>query len=433
MSNEQQNFAAQRQSAAPPEAALLRRFREDLRNSSGAAETEATLANFWRTIGKDGTPICEEIAGDAETIVCTFVFKGGENTKSVFLSLPPFSRRTPEEFRLRPIAGSDVWTASVALPRASRFVYSLIVDSKFENVSPESAPEEIEIFKNAQQNDFFNRNRLSENRSYLETPPIAPLKYLEKRSPADTGKIADFQIKSEILHNERTISVYTPPDFNAAKTYPLLIIFDREIYLDEIKAPAILDNLRAENLSPPLIAVFVGNAPEKRADELTGNEKFAEFIAFELIEYLKTSYRISDNSAARIVAGASFGGLAAVFSGLTHPDIFGNILSQSGSFWRQSEDFAAEITARHQTKNTKQKIYLEAGIFETEARGRISLLEANRRLRDSLRDGGFTVNYREFRGGHGAVNWRAGFAEGLIFLTRNLLDKPQPAGNPNLF
>jgi enterochelin esterase-like enzyme len=33
------------------------------------------------------------------------------------------------------------------------------------------------------------------------------------------------------------------------------------------------------------------------------------------------------------VAGSSFGGLAAAYTALTMPERFGNVLSQSGSYW----------------------------------------------------------------------------------------------------
>jgi enterochelin esterase-like enzyme len=38
-----------------------------------------------------------------------------------------------------------------------------------------------------------------------------------------------------------------------------------------------------------------------------------------------------------IVAGSSAGGLASAFVAFERPDLFGNVLSQSGAFWRRAE------------------------------------------------------------------------------------------------
>ena len=61
--------------------------------------------------------------------------------------------------------------------------------------------------------------------------------------------------------------------------------------------------------------------------------------------------------------------------------------------------------------------YLEAGIFEA---GRyekgVDLLGSNRHLRDALRAKGYRVTYDEFAGGHSDLNWRSGFARGLLAL-----------------
>lgn len=386
--------------------------------------------NFWRNIEKENLPIFEEIKGDAENILCTFVFKGNEKTESVFVNLPPFSRMSPNDFQLSRIDETDTWFASAKLPTESRFAYNFVVNCQFQNVNPESLKSEIEAFQNTSQADSLNRNRLSEGRSFIETPNAAPQKYLGKNANVESGKIERFNFESELLENERTVSIYTPPRFDASKNYPLLVLLDEEIYFDEINAPTILDNLLAENLIPPMISVFVGNAKEMRRSELGGNFLFAKFINGELLDRIKKSHKISGNPNETIIGGASFGGLTAILTGLSYPAMFGKILSQSGSFWRNWDSVTKKLFERD---FPRQKIYLDAGIYEIEQKNGTSILETNRDLRDILRAKKIAVDYREFKGGHGAINWRGTLSDGLIFLTKDILKKQNLVGNPNLF
>lgn len=53
----------------------------------------------------------------------------------------------------------------------------------------------------------------------------------------------------------------------------------------------------------------------------------------------RSRYHVTSNRRSIIVGGSSLGGLAAAYCGLRRPDIFGNILSQSGSFWWQPKLF----------------------------------------------------------------------------------------------
>lgn len=407
------------------ESEVIEKLRKDLEKT----KTEV-LRDFWQEIEAKGTPILEEIQNDGENILCTFIFEGDQHTESVFVNLPPFSRISPNDFSMSQIEKTDVWFASVTLPKESRFAYSLVVNFPFQNTNPESPKSEIKAFQSASQADLLNQNRFGKRRSFVETPNAKQQKYLEKSEEIESGKVGQFIFKSELLNNERTISVYTPSDFDASKTYPLLVLFDEEIYIDEINAPTILDNLLAENLIPEMITVFIGNAENARSKELVGNTNFCDFINIELFDWIKNNYKIADNLKNRILGGASFGGLCAVFTAVCCPNTFGKILSQSGSFWKHSDTIFNKLSEQN---SNKQRFYLDAGIYEIEQKNGINLLEATRKLHDILLENGYAVDYQEFKGGHGAINWRGTFADGLIFLTEDLMEKQKLVGNPNLF
>jgi enterochelin esterase-like enzyme len=95
----------------------------------------------------------------------------------------------------------------------------------------------------------------------------------------------------------------------------------------------ILDNLLADNRTPPLVAVLF-DSPDDVRSELGNSPIIAEFVAQELLPWVRRHYHIIANPAHTIVGGLSAGGCAAAYMGLRHPELFGNVLSQSGAFWQ---------------------------------------------------------------------------------------------------
>jgi enterochelin esterase-like enzyme len=147
---------------------------------------------------------------------------------------------------------------------------------------------------------------------------------------------------------------------------------------------------------------------------------FAEFLARELIPWVRRGYRVTDDPARTAIAGSSLGGLAAAFAAFKHPEVFGNVLSLSGSFnWAPRDDAEPEWLARQLAAGPKLplRFYLEAGRQENRLRpDGTSLLGSNRHLRTVLQAKGYDVRYREFNGGHSILNWRGSVADGIVAL-----------------
>src|SRR5439155_4003395 len=114
-----------------------------------------------------------------------------------------------------------------------------------------------------------------------------------------------------------------------------------------VQTPTILDNLIAEGKIPPLIALLV-NSQRTRSRDLVCSASFADFLAKELVPWARKNYHVSADPARAIVAGSSYGGLCATYAAGRHPRVFGNVLSQSGSFsyypgWQQNPaDYTTE-------------------------------------------------------------------------------------------
>jgi len=86
-----------------------------------------------------------------------------------------------------------------------------------------------------------------------------------------------------------------------------------------------------------------------------------------VLPWVRQNYNITFEPSRTIVGGASFGGLAAAFVAMKHPEIFGNVLAQSGSFWWKPEtDDEYEWLTRQFVASPKLPIrfYLQIGLLE---------------------------------------------------------------------
>ncbi len=153
----------------------------------------------------------------------------------------------------------------------------------------------------------------------------------------------------------------------------------------------------------------------------------------ELPPWARQSYHLTTDPARTVVAGASLGGLAAALAALRHPEVFGNVLSQSGSFywgpetgpfyWGPNDGVEFEWLTRQFVTSPRLplRFYLEVGLLERDPRGvnGPSMVLANRHFRDVLQAKGYAVHYAEFNGGHECLCWQGTLDDGLLFLMGN--------------
>lgn len=238
------------------------------------------------------------------------------------------------------------------------------------------------------------------------------------------GKIDHYQFSSCILNNERDVWVYTPPSYQSDKgPYPLLIVFDGQAYTSQlIPGPTILDNLIGAGKIAPIVTLFISSMDQnKRNLELPCYAPFIDSLTQELLPWLKRNYQVTSDPSQTIVAGSSYGGLAATFAALRYPEKYGNVLSQSGAFWwqpPQSPGSSWLLTQYASIAPLPIRFYLDVGDQETGIwEKKTSMLTVNRQFRDLLLNKGYSVYYYEFHGGHEYDCWRKTFSTGLIALT----------------
>ncbi len=430
-----------------------------------AAESgqQGTIDRFWEEVKKEGAPLIEPLGGDDENMLVTFLWKGRPDTHNVLLAWFPFTGQAPDDYLMARLGETDVWYKTLKVDKHKRFLYGLASNVPHLPVDVGLVTPDLQaLLIAADQPDPLNPKRWAVDpddpdppayRGYSEVEmPEAPVQpWLAQRPGVPAGSIERHQFTSALLKNEREIGVYLPPGYSAsAKPYSLLVLFDENAYLNSKKhgtivpTPTILDNLIAENRIPPMVAVFIDNAPGARSRELPCNPTFADFLNFELVPWIRRSYNVTTDPRQTIIGGSSYGGLAATYAGLRHPETFGNILSQSGSYWwtppksSNPSDFDPNAEPDWMAKQfiasprLPLRFYMDAGSDEIDLTGHGSdILSTSRHLRDVLLAKGYEVHYQEFNGGHDYLSWRGTLADGLILLMGSASSEPvrQP-GNP---
>jgi enterochelin esterase family protein len=220
----------------------------------------------------------------------------------------------------------------------------------------------------------------------------------------------------------RTVTIYLPPNYDPSgeTRYPTFYTSDGSEYLGLGYARNVLDFLIFNNLTEPLIGVFVnpiniGWRMEEYANtdcNLIGKEgvcrqNYAKFIATELVPYIDTNYSTINSSTKRAHIGDSLGGIISTYVASQYPDVIKLVGSHSGAFWVDSNV--------HQFFDTISKIdgmrfYLNAGTYEE------SIMYPTIEFAQILKNKHYPGKLRVFHQGHSWGQWRSTLSEMLMFL-----------------
>jgi len=387
---------------------------------------ENAIANFWQEIEKNGTPLLEPAAEEQDFYLVTFLYHGSEKTKNVVLFIDRGLWGDIASNQLSRLDTSDIWFKTYQFRKDARFTYSLSVNDPLTPLHEISDVDGWIKRSSSWITDPLNPKKFPfypRPVSVVELPGAPPQPWITLKKGVPKGKVVSHKFKSNLLDNERTVWIYTPYGYETNETkYGILILFDGGSYITWVPTPTILDNLIGEHLIPPIIAVLV-NHPNQvlRNQELACSESFTQFLVKELVPWIRKTYFISENPALTIIGGSSSGGLGAAFAAFRHPEIFGNVLSQSGAFMYSPPDENEPEWLIRQIKASPLlpiQFHLDCGLMEISRAetGAPSILETNRHLRDVLLAKGNKVHYQEFNGGHEYINWRGQLADGLIAL-----------------
>ncbi|WP_439257862.1 alpha/beta hydrolase [Lonepinella sp. BR2271] len=378
----------------------------------------ARLDEFWQKITQQGLPLIEPVENSNQSIV-TFLWRGAKH--NVWLWGSP--SREDHHDQLERLFGSDIWFKSYQLPNDSLVSYGFAPDVPS---LPVNQGEQRRAILATLQADPFNPHTYPAKPKYpqdrfsyvsalkLKNTPQSP--WLKPQN-APQGKLQTHQFHSQILVNSRRVQIYLPAHFEPNNPdLRLLFLFDGTDYIDKVPTPMILDNLIAQGKIPPTVTVFIDNpTTQARRAELPPNLDFAKMIATELYPWVSQQLGIKIATKHTALAGSSFGGLATAYIANQYPDIFGNGLILSGSFWwkdpQQSSQFnnaMAHLYASQATKNLH--FFISAGIYEQ------TILNSSRHFKDVLMAKNYPVIYKEYASEHGYFSWQTILPEGLLAL-----------------
>jgi enterochelin esterase-like enzyme len=373
------------------------------------------------------SPLLEAIDGDPEHLLATVFWRGEADRVAVLGGLGGWEMDSNLMERDGPL-----WRLAYRITRDLRTTYFLLPDPPGEL---EWTPE---LFRRLETDPLNPSVWVSpgddedpewgfENaRSLFEGPDAPAQPWIVRRPGTPEGTTELHRVQSEILGNERRVWVHLPAGYDPSERYGVLVVFDGWAYAHLVPTPTILDNLVAAGRVPPLVAVMPDSlGQDERNLELPCHGPFVEFLVDELLPWARERWSLTEDRERTIVAGSSFGGLAAVYATFERPDVFGSAISQSGSFgWGAEDDREHEwLTNRIEpSAPSPGRFWLEVGSLEDGDRppGGPSGLRSNRRLRDVLTAKGSEVTYSEYAGGHDYVCWRGSLADALIDVAGHL-------------
>jgi enterochelin esterase-like enzyme len=393
-----------------------------------ASGNTAELDAFWHEMTRCGAPLIETIEGDETHHLVTFLWRGKEDTHNVVVFAGPAGWDHPEDNQMTRLFETDLWYRTYRVGADLRTVYLLSPNDPLTKLGygvvdfgTRVIPDPLNPHRFVYRKD----DEIPDDRdivvSVLELPDAPPQPWIIPRPSGAKGQIEMHRLQSHILDSERRVWVDTPPDYAMSnEPYGLLLLFDGFAYIDLVPTPTILDNLISEGKIPPLVAILPDSLDqETRNRELPCHQPFVDFLCQELMPWVHEHYHVTSDPTRSIVAGSSYGGLAAAFVGLRASERFGNVLSQSGSFWwdRDPEDNIPRewlIGQFIMSPRLPLRFYLEVGLKEKW--GEVDMVPCNRHFRDILALKGYEMTYAEFNGGHDYVCWRGSLADGLLAL-----------------
>jgi enterochelin esterase family protein len=433
---------------------------------TAAADAARVVDAFWARVDRDGAPLVEPVPGAPGERIVTFLWRDrhgtGPGTRGVLLLANKLTDPTvPEHSALERVEGTDVWHRAFRLASSWRGTYALAPDdgdAPVEDAALGPASRWRGLATRAQPDPRNPRSfpgvRGGSDLSVLELPDAPPQTHVTRGPGVVGGTVTEHAVPG--LDDVRRAWVHVPAG-TEGRPHRLLVLLDGDEWFGRRDAPAILDALHHDGLVPPLVTLMLdGGATPDRWGAMTAGAPYLDLLTRTLPEWARAHVpALRDEAPGGIlVAGSSLGGLAALRAALHAPDRVAGVLAQSASLWFPDQAAAdapsptvvafaeapvgasptAAPSAGVPPAAAPPAAATSAGVrFHVEVgRDEWVLLPAHRALRDVLVARGEDHVYVEYEGGHDALCWRGGLADGLRSLTRDGLrgGRDEPAGTP---
>ncbi len=334
----------------------------------------------------------------------TFFFWDGRPTEAVYLQHWVWGLPARVEFRRIP--HTNAFYLPLSLPKKARVEY------KFEVVRNGRGHWTADPRNPRRAYDPFGSNSVCPSAGYEEP------EWTQEDARSRKGTLHEHKIQSQHWGDERVIKVYAPAEARPGKSYPLLMVHDGNDFLNYGSMQVVLDNLIHRHEVEPLIVCFTSG--HRRNPEYAANHRQADFLRHDILPWLEHHYAIKDGPQHRGIMGASFGAVSSLYAAVRHPDTWGRLLLQSGSFaftdigehergpmWDPIVTFVNNF--RENPSKINGRIFQSCGTFE-------SLIYYNRSLYPIFGKVSQGVHFTESQDGHNWINWRDRLREGLTWL-----------------
>jgi len=288
--------------------------------------------------------------------------------------------------------GADgVWTLTVGPLKPNMYVYRFLVDG-VAIVDPNNTLTGV-----SDQPGYSTLVVHGDGPSYYDAKPVPH------------GSVTRHVYHSDVLGGEREIYVYTPPNYDRNRRYPVLYLLGGSGELasnwnTEGRAGFIADNLIAEGKAVPMIIAMPNNQVVHRSDPKHSELTFPLFekeLRTEIIPLVDKTYSTQPGPHGRAIAGLSMGGRHAQLVGFKSLDLFASfgILSAGDP---DSEKSTAEFLNDPAINKKVDYLFVGLGTYENQPTNRSvvfhQILEKHGIVHDYYVGGD---------GGHDWGTWRA--------------------------
>ena len=163
-------------------------------------------------------------------------------------------------------------------------------------------------------------------------------------------------IKSLILHQDRTIQIYLPDSYtDSEQSYPVLYILDGQWFFSS--GVAIQKALRTPGAIPEMIVIGIKNSnPLRRSLFGDENKKFTDFLKNELIQYIDSNYRTTQE---RVIFGWEAAAYYISELILEEPEMFNGGIITDGGYASENlvKEFRSEKDIYLFIANSRKDIY----------------------------------------------------------------------------
>lgn len=152
------------------------------------------------------------------------------------------------------------------------------------------------------------------------------------------GSLTDISFYSNSLNMIQNMQVYLPEEYNPqdAKRYPVVYFLHGALatHTSNPELIGILDNLIEDlTISPVIVVKPDGSVGPWGGSMYTNSElygSFEDYIVYDLVEFIDTTYKTISNRDKRVIMGHSMGGYGSMKLAFKHPDIYRGAASHNG-------------------------------------------------------------------------------------------------------